>query len=81
MAEIENAEGPGSPQKGYTVGASTEIAQTPGRSPKKDGKVMKSRVINLTLENYEKSRASKVYGINHEVPETWLNMLRTDKER
>ena len=38
-------------------------------------------VLGIRLEHFEKSRASKVNCINHKVPETCLNLLKTDVER
>jgi len=37
--------------------------------------------IGIKLENFEMSRASKVYHINNKIPETCLNLLKTDDER
>lgn len=47
----------------------------------KEGCGIKMKVLGIELEHHEKSRASKVNCINHKVPDTCLNLLKTDDER
>ena len=42
---------------------------------------MEMNVIGMKLKHFEKSRASKVNCINHKVPTTCLNLLKSDDER
>ena len=42
---------------------------------------MEMNVLGIKLEQFGKSRASKVNGINHKVPDQCLNLLKSDSER
>ena len=38
-------------------------------------------MLGIKLYNFEESRASKVYGINHRIPEQTTDLLKTDEDR